>query len=84
MWVGDPDRGVDHHQPGGWIYNILPFVEQEALHQLGTGKSAAEKRAAAAKVAETSLPLFNCPSRRPAEPYPAIWNGGYNSSAKNT
>jgi len=79
LWVGDPDRGVDHQQPGGWIYNILPFVEQEALHRLGAGKSAAEKRAAAAKVTQTSLPLFNCPSRRPAEPYPAIWNGGYNA-----
>ena len=29
-WVGDPDRGFDSRQPGGWIYNILPFIEEQA------------------------------------------------------
>lgn len=26
-WVGDADRGFDSRQPGGWIYNLLPFIE---------------------------------------------------------
>ena len=34
-WVGDPDMGFDLKQPGGWIYNILPYIEQGALHDLG-------------------------------------------------
>jgi prepilin-type processing-associated H-X9-DG protein len=34
-WVGDPDRGVGHRQPGGWIFNVLPYVEQGPLHDLG-------------------------------------------------
>ncbi len=27
-WVGDADRGSGQDQPGGWIYNTLPFIEQ--------------------------------------------------------
>jgi hypothetical protein len=34
-WCGDPDRGTNHSQPGGWIYNSLAYVEQNNLRQLG-------------------------------------------------
>ena len=37
-WTGDADRGTDWRQPGGWIYNILPYIEQQALHDLGAGQ----------------------------------------------
>ena len=33
-WVGVAGRGFGAKQPGGWIYNILPFLEQTAIHQL--------------------------------------------------
>ena len=36
-WTGDADRGTGRHQPGGWIYNVLPFIEQQAMHDLGQG-----------------------------------------------
>jgi len=79
LWVGDPDRGYDKNQPGGWVYNILPFMDQQKLYDLGSGQDAAQKRAAAAKVTETQVPGFICPSRRTPGPYTAYWNGGYNA-----
>ena len=45
-WTGDADRGTDWHQPGGWIYNVLPFIEQTAMHDLGAGLPTAQKNAA--------------------------------------
>src|SRR3954470_11488598 len=34
FWVGDADRGFKRDQPGGWVYNVLPFIEEEAKHRL--------------------------------------------------
>jgi len=69
-WVGDADRGAGIRQPGGWVYNVLPFVEQEALHDLGAGQNDTLKRAANCRRTETPLSFFNCPTRRPALAYP--------------
>lgn len=69
-WVGDPDRGFGVKQPGGWIYNVLPFMEQQALHDLQMGKSGTDRTDAAAQMVQTALPAMNCPSRRSAIPYP--------------
>lgn len=69
LWVGDPDRGDDRHQPGGWAYNILPFIEQQSLHELGKGMNNSEKRNAVTEVCTTALPVYLCPSRRRAKTY---------------
>ncbi len=62
-WIGDPDRGTDERQPGGWIYNLLAQLEQEALRNMGAGMADFEKRAALAQVMETPVAVFKCPSR---------------------
>jgi prepilin-type N-terminal cleavage/methylation domain-containing protein/prepilin-type processing-associated H-X9-DG protein len=68
-WLGHPDRGFGKRQPGGWIYNILPFIEQQALHDLGAGGSGTTIQQANAQRLATSLDGLNCPSRRPATLY---------------
>ena len=85
LWVGDPDRGFDRSQPGGWVYNILPFIEQGTLHGMGQGLTIAPVANAAALQDDTSpakaqassirigtpVPALNCPSRRSSIAYPA-------------
>jgi prepilin-type N-terminal cleavage/methylation domain-containing protein len=74
-WQGDPDRGFGRRQPGGWIYNVLPFIEQQTLHDAGQGLpwNDAQKQAALARVAATPLAGLYCPTRRPATLYTNFW-----------
>jgi prepilin-type N-terminal cleavage/methylation domain-containing protein len=69
-WVGCPDRGPQAQQPGGWIYALLPFVEQKALHDLGKGAMSAAADTAYRQRLETPLALLVCPSRRQAAAWP--------------
>jgi prepilin-type N-terminal cleavage/methylation domain-containing protein/prepilin-type processing-associated H-X9-DG protein len=69
-WIGDPDRGFNHLQPGGWVYNILPFMEQQPLHDLQAGKTGSTRTAAGTSLVATPLAMFICPSRRPVQAYP--------------
>ena len=67
-WVGDADRGFSKEQPGGWMYNILPYVEETALHQLptdGDPDTLTQKQMDAAReVVVRPITIINCPSRR--------------------
>src|SRR5262245_28945490 len=69
-WVGEPDRGMGPRQPGGWIYQILPYVEQDMLFQQGTGLTGTAKSAAHSRTMSVAVKGFNCPSRRTSLPYP--------------
>lgn len=62
-WIGDPDRGTGKDQPGGWVYNLLDFLDQENLRNLGTDGTIAEKRTALGDLIETPLTIVDCPSR---------------------
>jgi hypothetical protein len=70
FWVGIPERGVGAGQPGGWIYSILPFLEETALHDLGTGQSGSAARQSYSQRLMTAIELFVCPSRRTATAWP--------------
>jgi prepilin-type N-terminal cleavage/methylation domain-containing protein len=69
-WAGLPTEGTGRNQPGGWIYNVLPFVEQAALHGLGATTNGPDRASEAAQRLATPLPTLHCPSRRRAIPYP--------------
>jgi hypothetical protein len=63
-WVGDPDRGFGTNQPGGFLYNVLPYMEQQTLHDIGQGTDAATKKQMAMTMVATPVAAFNCPTRR--------------------
>ena len=71
-WVGDADRGTDWRQPGGWIYNILPFIEQQPLHDMGMGLTGTAKNDANGLRSTVALNVYFCPSRRPPLDYPYV------------
>ena len=65
-WVGDANRGFDKRQPGGWVYNVLPYIEQGELHDLGLGITNVTDLYHKHRVrTQTPLNVFTCPSRRP-------------------
>lgn len=70
-WIGDPDRGYKQRQPGGWAFNILSFLEQQTVRQIGGGSMA--KTGSRAILVKTPLTGFVCPSRRNVVLYPTSY-----------
>jgi prepilin-type N-terminal cleavage/methylation domain-containing protein len=71
-WVGDADRGFGLQQPGAWAFNVLPYLELSAIHELGRAEPRLRKVTSHAARMTLGSPLFNCPSRRRAIPYPLV------------
>ena len=71
-FLGHPDRGPGLRQPGGWVYNILPYIEQDSLFRGQAALTGTSLQAAAATLMQTPVPLLHCPSRRPAVLYPNL------------
>jgi prepilin-type N-terminal cleavage/methylation domain-containing protein len=68
FWVGDADRGHGVNQPGGWIYNLLPYVEQPALHARASDGSFdtmnADQKNGAKFIVTNPVEIITCTSRR--------------------
>ncbi len=58
--VGIPDLGVGPGQPGGWIYQILPYMDQVTMYEMGRGGNSAKT----ALMISTPISALYCPSRR--------------------
>jgi prepilin-type processing-associated H-X9-DG protein len=69
-YIGDPDLGFDEKQCGGWIYNVLPYIEQQVFHDQGMGLSASAKKAVWVKAVKEPIATLFCPSRREPGAYP--------------
>jgi prepilin-type N-terminal cleavage/methylation domain-containing protein/prepilin-type processing-associated H-X9-DG protein len=69
-WVGDPDHGFGVKQPGGWVYNVLPYIEQSSLREVGSGQPNSQRRQTLGRVMETPIEVLVCPSRRLPRAYP--------------
>jgi prepilin-type N-terminal cleavage/methylation domain-containing protein/prepilin-type processing-associated H-X9-DG protein len=79
-YLGDPDAGYGPKQPGGWIYNILSYIEEDDLRQLGRGLKGAQRDQAMLILMQTPIDVFYCPSRRLARQFP--YTGGALKNAK--
>lgn len=62
-WVGVPDRGTGPDQPGGWVFNILAYLEQGKLRESGVGLPPEQQRPVLAKLMQTPLAVLACPTR---------------------
>jgi prepilin-type N-terminal cleavage/methylation domain-containing protein/prepilin-type processing-associated H-X9-DG protein len=85
--LGDPDRGYGATQPGGWFYNLLPFIDQGPLHDLGanvaynvsnSSDSGTQQRIQfAVQMVQTPLVIANCPTRRRSLLYKKVADGTF-------
>lgn len=75
-WGGIADMGIGLQQPGGWAYTALPFLEEQALFDLGRGLTGEPYRKAGEVRLKTPVTTFYCPTRRAAQAYP--WGGATN------
>ncbi len=66
--AGDPNIGPGAKQPGGWIYQILPYMDGAAMHDWGKGNTSLTASCSTARV-QTPLPYLYCPSRRAGQAY---------------
>lgn len=71
-WLGMSDRGFGDKQPGGWMFALLPFVEQKSVYELAP-------RSAGGVVDVTNVDrlvlspvvVYSCPERRSPIPRPS-------------
>lgn len=73
-YLGDPDAGYGPKQPGGWIYNILSYIEEDGIRQLGRSLRGVTREEANTKLMQSPAEVFYCPSRRLARLFP--YTGG--------
>lgn len=68
QWLGVAERANDSSQPGGWVFGVLPSIEEKDLRNAVVGVTAASAESACAKLVATAIPIFACPTRRTAKP----------------
>lgn len=72
-WVADPDRGSGIHQPGGWVYCLLAYLERTDLRELGHGELSGDKEASLGILVQSAISVFNCPTRRRTAAFPIVY-----------
>jgi prepilin-type N-terminal cleavage/methylation domain-containing protein/prepilin-type processing-associated H-X9-DG protein len=65
-WSGMPARGAGLRQPGGWIFSLLPNIEQQSLYSLAMDGNQGD----ATMRLEQPLTAFTCSSRRACQSWP--------------
>lgn len=73
-WTGDPDRGAGGLQPGSWLYPCLPYIEEQAIHDMGKGLTGQARQDAIRLRDQSPVPVANCPSRQRQAAGPYLGN----------
>ena len=74
-WIGDPSKGSDYRQPGGWCFVILPYIEEQNTFDL----AATDPSGFVSK----NVPTFTCPTRRGSGLLAASSSASKNGGAVN-
>jgi prepilin-type processing-associated H-X9-DG protein len=77
QYTADANMGFGPRQPGSWYFNILPYIEEGAVHDVNKGLTVNPVAGGVAQATillnTTPIAAFNCPSRRIAKIYPCTW-----------
>ncbi|NBW85801.1 MAG: DUF1559 domain-containing protein [Planctomycetia bacterium] len=57
------DAGYRDQQPGGWLWNILDYTDNQELRRVGTGLTGTALQTALNTSIGTPIPLLFCPTR---------------------
>jgi prepilin-type N-terminal cleavage/methylation domain-containing protein/prepilin-type processing-associated H-X9-DG protein len=76
-WAGDPDLGFGIYQTGGFFYNLLPFVDQKNVHDIGAGQTASQKMSTLVQTLSLPIATYQCPSRRQTIAYQYVHGNAY-------
>ncbi len=70
-FVPDPNRGYGRTQPGGWVFGLLEYLEQDNL-RISTSRNdiTGPNKAWLNKIFSSAPEFLYCPSRRSARTYP--------------
>jgi prepilin-type N-terminal cleavage/methylation domain-containing protein/prepilin-type processing-associated H-X9-DG protein len=72
-WQPDPNKGLGVDQPGGWTFNILPFIEEQSLRDAASGEGTRDEiETRLMQLIQTPIPVYTCPSRRTPQLYPYV------------
>lgn len=69
-WVGDANCGPGKYQSGSWCYSVLPFIEEQAIYDMGRVGNPMDpaqyliKHRGHAERMGKPVAVFTCPSRR--------------------
>lgn len=75
-WGPDPERGFGKDQPAGWMYGLLPFIEQQNLRDLGSGAriGTPAHRTAMTQLIQAPVSAYKCPTRATPLLQLSVWN----------
>jgi len=80
QWLGVAERVGDSSQPGGWAFSVLDYIEEGNLRDSIQGATSGD---AYKDLLAAPLPLFACPTRRPARAI-AVSSGTFHGAGNCT